>query len=84
MIVLDVSDMILQGYFSLAQANFSTQNRTRYGQDYYDQRMLASRRVYASTIAVSASLAYYKSVGLVRMIGKDTALLRNTTMHQMI
>ncbi|KAI4104346.1 MAG: hypothetical protein L6R37_003343 [Teloschistes peruensis] len=30
------------GYFSLAQANFSSPNRIRYGQDFYDDRMQAS------------------------------------------
>lgn len=31
---------------SLAQANFTNTTRTRYGQDYYDERMQASRKVY--------------------------------------
>lgn len=34
-----------QGFFSLAQANFKSSSRTRYGQDYYDDRMQSSRRV---------------------------------------
>lgn len=33
------------GYFSLAQANFATPNRTRFGQDQYDERMQATRAV---------------------------------------
>jgi type II secretory pathway pseudopilin PulG len=33
------------GYFSLAQANFNNQSRTRYGQDYYDERMQALRKM---------------------------------------
>ncbi|KAL9609453.1 MAG: hypothetical protein Q9167_005782 [Letrouitia subvulpina] len=32
------------GYFSLAQANFTSPNRMRYGQDFYDERMSASLR----------------------------------------
>lgn len=38
--------MINQGYFSLAQANFNNSSRTRYGPDYYDERMQALRTVY--------------------------------------
>lgn len=37
-----------QGYFSLAQANFSSPNRIRYGQDFYDDRMQASITLYGS------------------------------------
>ncbi|TKA61598.1 hypothetical protein B0A49_12689 [Cryomyces minteri] len=33
------------GHLSLARANFSSPSRIRYGQDYYDERMQASRRV---------------------------------------
>ncbi|KAF1958616.1 hypothetical protein CC80DRAFT_468188 [Byssothecium circinans] len=33
------------GYFTLAQANFNNAARTRYGQDYYDERMQALRKV---------------------------------------
>lgn len=32
-----------QGFFSLAQANFKSPDHIRYGQDYYDERMQASR-----------------------------------------
>ncbi|KAK4966197.1 hypothetical protein LTR42_011358 [Elasticomyces elasticus] len=32
------------GHFSLTQANFKSPNRRPYGQDYYDNRMKASRR----------------------------------------
>lgn len=35
-----------QGYFSLAQANFSNPNRIRYSQDFYDDRMQASITLY--------------------------------------
>ncbi|KAK5131947.1 hypothetical protein LTR08_000459 [Meristemomyces frigidus] len=34
----------MQGFFSLAQANFKAPNSRRYGQDYYDGRTKASRR----------------------------------------
>ncbi len=47
--VIEPSTILLQdakGYFSLAQANFKSHSRTRYGQDYYDERMQASNRVY--------------------------------------
>lgn len=33
------------GYLSLAKANFDSSNRTRYGQDFYDERMQALRRM---------------------------------------
>ncbi|KAB8356350.1 hypothetical protein FH972_023934 [Carpinus fangiana] len=33
------------GFMSLAQANFTSPNRTRYGQDYYDERMQALKTV---------------------------------------
>ena len=35
-----------QGFLSLAQANFSSTRRTRYGQDLYDDRMQASCQMY--------------------------------------
>lgn len=34
-----------QAFLSLAQANFNSPTRIRYGQDYYDERMRATRRV---------------------------------------
>jgi hypothetical protein len=34
---------------SIAQANFSNQARTRYGKDYYDERMQATRTVLVNT-----------------------------------
>ncbi|KAL8777414.1 MAG: hypothetical protein Q9194_002572 [Teloschistes cf. exilis] len=37
-----LTDDLSSGYFSLAQANFSSPNRIRYGQDFYDDRMQAS------------------------------------------
>lgn len=33
------------GFMSLAKANFNNTSRTRYGQDYYDERMQASRMI---------------------------------------
>ncbi|KAF2877104.1 hypothetical protein BDV95DRAFT_601518 [Massariosphaeria phaeospora] len=33
------------GFLSLAQANFNAASRTRYGQDYYDERMQATRKI---------------------------------------
>ncbi|KAF9734941.1 hypothetical protein PMIN06_011020 [Paraphaeosphaeria minitans] len=33
------------GYLSLAQANFNNNAHTRYGQDYFDERMQASRKI---------------------------------------
>lgn len=38
-----------QGFLTLAQANFQSPNRARYGQDFYDDRMQASTLVYVST-----------------------------------
>jgi hypothetical protein len=35
----------LQGYLSLAQANFQNRSTTHYGQDNYDDRMQATRKV---------------------------------------
>ncbi|KAK0946382.1 hypothetical protein LTR29_002144 [Friedmanniomyces endolithicus] len=40
----DVKKLLAAGYFSLTQANFKSSNRRSYGQDYYDERMKASRR----------------------------------------
>ena len=40
---------IFKGYISLAQANFSNPHRIRYGQDFYDERMQATTRVYETT-----------------------------------
>ncbi|GAB7337548.1 hypothetical protein MBLNU457_g2864t1 [Dothideomycetes sp. NU457] len=39
----ELSKHLSSGFFSLAQANFKPANRIRYGQDYYDERMQASR-----------------------------------------
>ncbi|KAF2265396.1 hypothetical protein CC78DRAFT_553004 [Lojkania enalia] len=39
------------GYLSLAQANFNNQSHSRYGQDYYDERMQAFRKVKGSAVA---------------------------------
>lgn len=38
-----ISKHMAEGFFSLAQANRRNSSRQRYGQDYYDQRMKASR-----------------------------------------
>ncbi|KAK1058191.1 hypothetical protein LTR12_015902 [Friedmanniomyces endolithicus] len=40
----EIKKLLAAGYFSLAQANFKSSNRRSYGQDYYDERMKASRR----------------------------------------
>ncbi|EOD44666.1 hypothetical protein UCRNP2_8619 [Neofusicoccum parvum UCRNP2] len=40
-----LSSDLSSGYISLAQANFNASNRVRYGQDFYDERMQALRRV---------------------------------------
>ncbi|THY44475.1 hypothetical protein D6C97_08915 [Aureobasidium pullulans] len=37
------------GFFDLAQATFKSTTRVRYGQEYYDDRMQATRRFEAST-----------------------------------
>jgi hypothetical protein len=36
---------VSQGYLSLAQANFQNRSATHYGQDSYDERMQAIRKV---------------------------------------
>ncbi|MCJ1226137.1 hypothetical protein MMC12_002786 [Toensbergia leucococca] len=41
----DLSHCLSSGYLSLAQANFTSPYRIRYGQDYYDDRMQASTTV---------------------------------------
>ncbi|KAF2240409.1 hypothetical protein BU26DRAFT_535927 [Trematosphaeria pertusa] len=55
-----LSKHLSAGFFSLAQANFNS-SRTQYGQDYYDERMQASRKVTlteeGSKIAFSLSTA---------------------------
>ncbi|KAF4541382.1 uncharacterized protein LTHEOB_8778 [Lasiodiplodia theobromae] len=40
-----LSSDLSSGYISLAQANFNPSSRVRYGQDFYDERMQALRRV---------------------------------------
>ncbi|KAK5701226.1 hypothetical protein LTR17_022761 [Elasticomyces elasticus] len=40
----DLKKQLSAGHFSLTQANFKSPNRRPYGQDYYDNRMKASRR----------------------------------------
>ncbi|KAL1640584.1 hypothetical protein SLS58_006779 [Diplodia intermedia] len=40
-----LSSELSSGYLSLAQANFNPSSRIRYGQDFYDERMQALRRV---------------------------------------
>ncbi|OCK81822.1 hypothetical protein K432DRAFT_403444 [Lepidopterella palustris CBS 459.81] len=40
-----ISAHFSSGFLSLAQANFNNSSGTRYGQDYYDERMQASRTV---------------------------------------
>ena len=35
----------VQGFLSLAQANFNNNSGVRYGQDYYDGRMQATRKM---------------------------------------
>lgn len=40
-----LSDALSTGFLALAQANFNSTSRTRYGQDFYDDRMQASRKV---------------------------------------
>ena len=42
----DADVLCTQGFMSLAQANYASPNRTRYGQDYYDERMSAGIGVY--------------------------------------
>ncbi|KAF1975595.1 hypothetical protein BU23DRAFT_588544 [Bimuria novae-zelandiae CBS 107.79] len=40
-----LAKQLSSGYMSLAQANFTNTTRLRYGQDYYDARMRATRKV---------------------------------------
>ncbi|QDS68065.1 hypothetical protein FKW77_009851 [Venturia effusa] len=40
-----LSALLSSGYMSLAQANFSSTSRARYGPDYYDERMQALRKI---------------------------------------
>lgn len=49
------------GYFTLAQANFKS-SRGRYGQDYYDQRAVATTRVKIAAKDESVSFKVQKSV----------------------
>lgn len=52
-----------QGFFSLAQANFTSQGR-RYGQDYYDQRAIASTRVETSNESTEMERPRIKIISL--------------------
>jgi hypothetical protein len=47
-----------KGFFSLAQANFATNSRVRYGKDYYDERMQATRRVYVNSSFVAVGFHF--------------------------
>ncbi|KAF2476264.1 uncharacterized protein BDR25DRAFT_331154 [Lindgomyces ingoldianus] len=40
-----LTSSLSSGFFSLAQANFNNRSHSRYGQDYYDERMQATRRI---------------------------------------
>ncbi|PVH92829.1 hypothetical protein DM02DRAFT_662574 [Periconia macrospinosa] len=42
---LKLTSQLSSGYIALAQANFSNPSGPRYGRDYYDDRMTASRQV---------------------------------------
>ncbi|KAF2460264.1 hypothetical protein BDY21DRAFT_160257 [Lineolata rhizophorae] len=52
--------MKTKGFFSLAQANFNHPHRSRYGQDYYDERMQAQRRVEIEPSSSDKSLRIHK------------------------
>ncbi|MCJ1248643.1 hypothetical protein MMC30_005861 [Trapelia coarctata] len=41
----ELTQHLSSGYISLAKANFSSPNRTRYGQDFYDGRMQATAKI---------------------------------------
>ncbi|KAF2820045.1 hypothetical protein CC86DRAFT_124571 [Ophiobolus disseminans] len=43
-----LSKQLSAGYLSLAQANFQNRSTTHYGQDSYDERMQATRKMYVS------------------------------------
>ncbi|KAF4549269.1 Hypothetical protein D9617_22g066140 [Elsinoe fawcettii] len=51
----EISKYHSTGIFSLAEANFKNTTRTRYGQDYYDERMQAATR-YSVADTASKSL----------------------------
>lgn len=46
--------LMSDGYFALAQANFTAPSRTRFGQDQYDERMQAMRTVHVEARANEA------------------------------
>lgn len=54
------ADITMKGFFSLAQANFKSPNRRRYGQDFFDERMKATKRCQFETNGgdVSFSVQY--------------------------
>lgn len=51
----NISHQFSAGFLSLAQANFSSPYRSRYGQDYYDDRMKASTQVSVKPLNPSFS-----------------------------
>ncbi|KAI7314536.1 hypothetical protein KC326_g5000 [Hortaea werneckii] len=61
-----VQKALSSGFFSLAQANFKSSAGRRYGQDFYDERMKASKRVQimengdGSVLAISMNPAVAK------------------------
>lgn len=42
------TDITVKGFLSLAHANYTSPPGRRYGSDYYDERMKATRKMYAT------------------------------------
>ncbi|KAF2146232.1 uncharacterized protein K452DRAFT_294815 [Aplosporella prunicola CBS 121167] len=61
-----LSTALASGFISLAQANFNSPNRVRYGQDLYDERMQALRAVSID----ETGPALTRAIGLVKTTGE--------------
>lgn len=71
------TQVLFQGHFSLAQANYSNPARRRYGQDFYDDRMQASTRMYASEVTANVERRT-KFVGTVTLALLQSSCLVST------
>ncbi|KAI9716123.1 MAG: hypothetical protein M1812_005551 [Candelaria pacifica] len=64
----ELASILANGNLSLARANFSSPTRIRYGSDFYDERMQATRKIVVKKSPISASVLEQKHHPLVSAI----------------
>ncbi|KAI9776823.1 MAG: hypothetical protein M1835_005402 [Candelina submexicana] len=64
----ELAGILANGNLSLAQANFSSPTRIRYGSDFYDERMQATRRILVKKPPTSPPTFEHKHHSLVSAI----------------